>query len=88
MNKSKSLYYSFLDGIFASIMMGFTVNYIVPFALILGAKNFQIGLLNALSQFFGSIVHLKVADIVEYTKSRLKINMENIFHGEVKFWVL
>ncbi|MFN3550589.1 MAG: MFS transporter [Endomicrobiia bacterium] len=85
MNKSKSLYYSFLDGIFASIMMGFTVNYVVAFALVLGAKNFQIGLLNALPQFFGSIVHLKVADIVEYTKSRLKIIIIFVFLHSISY---
>lgn len=85
MNKSKSLYYSFLDCIFASIMMGFTVNYIIPFALVLGARNIQIGLLNALPQFFGSIIHLKTADIVEYTKSRLKIITIFVFLHSISY---
>ncbi len=82
MNNSRSLYYSFLDGIFASIMMGFTMNYIIPFGLILGAKNIHIALLNALPQLFGSIVQLKVGEIVDRLKSRLKIITRFVFiHG-------
>ncbi len=81
-NKSKSLYYSFLDGIFASIMTGLTMNYVVPFGLVLGAKNFHVALLNALPQLFSSIVQLRTAEMVDKLKSRLKIITLFVFlHG-------
>jgi len=81
-NKSKSLYYSFLDGIFASIMTGFTMNYVVPFGLVLGAKNLHVALLNALPQLFSSIVQLRTAEMVDKLKSRLKIITLFVFlHG-------
>ena len=81
-NKSKSLYYSFLDGIFASIMTGFTMNYVVPFGLVLGAKNFHVALLNALPQLFSSIAQLRTAEMVDKLKSRLKIITLFVFlHG-------
>lgn len=82
MNKSKSLYYSFLDGIFASIMTGFTMNYVVPFGLVLGAKDGHIALLNALPQLFSSISQLQSAEIVDKLKSRLRIITFFVFlHG-------
>ncbi|MCS7151693.1 MAG: MFS transporter [Endomicrobia bacterium] len=87
-NRTKSLYFSFLDGIFASIMMGFTLNYVIPFALVLGANNVQIGILNALPQLFGSIIHLKAADIVEYTKSRLKVITLFVFLQSVSYLLI
>jgi MFS family permease len=81
-NKSKSLYYSFLDGIFASIMTGFTMNYVVPFGLVLRAKNFHVALLNALPQLFSSIVQLRTDEMVDKLKSRLKIITLFVFlHG-------
>jgi len=82
MNKSKSLYYSFLDGFFASIMTGFTMNYVVPFGLVLGAKNSHIALLNALPQLFSSVAQLRTAEIVDKLKSRLRIITLFVFlHG-------
>ena len=71
-NRNKSLKASLLDGIFASIMFGFTINYIIPFALLFGAKNFQIGLLNSIPHLFGSVVQLKSAEVVERLRSRVK----------------
>lgn len=88
-NKSRSLYFSFVDGFFASIMTGLTMNYIVPFGLLLGAKNFQVGLLNALPQLLGSVVQLKTADIVDKIKSRLKVIVLFVYlHGLSFFLVL
>ncbi|MCX7910221.1 MAG: MFS transporter, partial [Endomicrobia bacterium] len=87
--KSRSLYFSFIDGIFASVMTGLTTNYVLPFGVFLGAKNFQIGLLNALPQLLGSIVQLKTADIVEKIKSRLRIVTLFVYlHGVSFFLVL
>lgn len=72
MSLEKSLKMSFIDGIFASIMFGLTVNYITPFALLLGAKNFHIGMLTSIPQLFGALVQLKSAEISEFIKSRVK----------------
>lgn len=69
----KSLRYSFLDGIFAAIMVGMTADYITPYALQLRATVRQIGILNALPNLFSSLVQLKSADLAERLKSRKKI---------------
>lgn len=68
-----SLKVSFLDGIFASCMLGLTTDYITPYALALKAKVFQIGILNALPNLVGSLVQLKSADITEKVNSRKKV---------------
>ncbi|OGS20610.1 MAG: hypothetical protein A2252_01015 [Elusimicrobia bacterium RIFOXYA2_FULL_39_19] len=79
MNKEKSLKFSFADGLFASVMMGFTLNYVTPFALVLGASSFQIGLLNAIPQLFSSFIQLKSADIVEKVKGRVRFITIGVF---------
>ena len=63
---------SFMDGVFASLMLGFTANYITPFALLLKAKVFQIGLLSSIPQLIGSVLQLKSAEIIEMMKSRVR----------------
>ncbi|MFH1338616.1 MAG: MFS transporter [Candidatus Omnitrophota bacterium] len=70
---SRSLRFSFLDGTFASAMTGFTQEYFTPFLLLLGASVTHIGILNALPNFFASLIQLKSADLVERVKSRKKI---------------
>ncbi len=69
----KSLRFSFLDGIFASAMSGFTLDYFAPFLLLLGGSVSQVGILNALPNFFASLTQLKSADLVEKLKSRKKV---------------
>lgn len=69
----KSLKFSFLDGIFASCMMGLITDYITPYALTLKATIRQIGALSALPNLTSSLVQLKSADLVEKLKSRKKI---------------
>lgn len=66
----KSLKFSLFDGIFASAMIGFIQDYLTPFLLLLGATVKHIGMLNALPNFFASLVQLKSADLVERLKSR------------------
>jgi len=73
----KSLRFSFLDGIFASGMVGMTTDYITPYALALKATASQIGILTAASNLASSLVQLKSADTTERLKSRKK--MINIF---------
>jgi len=69
----KSLRFSFLDGIFASAMAGFTQDYFTPFVLLLGATARHVGMLSALPNFFASLAQLKSADITEKLKSRKRI---------------
>ncbi len=45
----KSLRYSIIDGAAHSAMLGFTQDYIVPFALALNATVAQVGLLSSLT---------------------------------------
>ena len=69
----RSLKFSFLDGIFASCMVGMTTDYITPYALALKATNSQIGILSAIPNLASSLVQLKSADLTEKLKSRRKI---------------
>ena len=69
----KSLKFSFLDGIFASGMTGFTQEYLTPFLLILGATAKHVGMLSALPNLFASLIQFKSADITEKLRSRKKI---------------
>ncbi len=75
----KSLKVSFLDGIFASCMLGMTADYITPYALFLKARVFQIGILNALPSLIGSLAQLKSADITEKVGSRKKVINTAVF---------
>jgi MFS family permease len=72
LSRQRSLRVSLFDGIFASLMLGFTANYATPFALILGARNFQIGLLTALPQLLSAFSQLASADLVERSRRRVK----------------
>ncbi|MEO0097945.1 MAG: MFS transporter, partial [candidate division WOR-3 bacterium] len=85
--RERSLKFSLLDGIFASINAGFTQSYITPFALLLKATNFQIGILNSLPQFISSFFQIPSADIVEKLKSRVKIIANSIYFQGL-FWLL
>lgn len=69
----KSLKFSFVDGIFASGMTGFTQEYFAPFLLLLGATVKHIGMLSALPNLFASLMQLKSADLTEKLNSRKKI---------------
>lgn len=68
-----SLKSSFLDGIFASCMVGLITDYVTPYALFLKATARQIATLSALPNFFSSLIQLKSADLVDKLKSRKKI---------------
>ena len=54
----KSLRFSFLDGLFASAMTGFTQDYLVPFLLLLGAGARHIGIMSSIPNFFSAMVQL------------------------------
>jgi MFS family permease len=73
----KSLTVSFIDGIFASCMVGMTADYITPYALALKATLRQIGFLSALPSLASSLVQLHSPDMTEKLKSRK--TMINVF---------
>jgi MFS family permease len=75
----KSLKASFFDGAFASCMVGFTTDYVTPYALALGASNRAIGMLSAATNLTGSLAQLKIPDITEQYKSRKKIITVSVF---------
>ncbi len=72
MSKESSLKASFWDGVYASAMFGVTINYITPFALLLGGNPFYVGLLNSLPLLFGAIVQLASTEVAKKFKSRVK----------------
>ncbi|MBI5588632.1 MAG: MFS transporter [Deltaproteobacteria bacterium] len=69
----KSLKYSIRDGVFASLMTGFTVDYFTPFLLLLGGTLRHVAVLSALPNLISSIIQLKSADIPERLKSRKRV---------------
>ncbi len=75
----KSLDLSIKDGVAFAATTGFGDNYINPFAVALGASNFQIGLLSSIPQFLPAIMQLKVADVTERIGSRRKIIVRSVF---------
>lgn len=75
----KSLKYSFWDGVFASVMIGLTQDYITPYALALKASLRQVGLLSALPNLCASLVQLKSADLTEKLASRKRLILLSVF---------
>lgn len=67
------LRYSFLDGAFASAMVGFTQDYLVPFILLLKGTVREVAFLNALPNLLAAFIQLKAADLTEWARSRKKI---------------
>ena len=70
---NKGLKSSFLDGVFASGMTGFTQEYFTPFLLLLGGTVRHVGALFAFPNLFASLIQLKSADLTEKMMSRKKI---------------
>jgi MFS family permease len=68
-----SLKNSFFDGCFASAMLGFTEQYITPFAVALKATSAQVGMLAAFPSLISALAQLKSADVTEHLKSRRRI---------------
>lgn len=75
----RTLKVSFLDGAFASIMLGFTEHFITPFALALNATKIQIGLLVSLPQLVGAIFQIKSPDILEKIGHRKTLVTVTVF---------
>jgi len=75
----KSLGFSIRDGVAYAATVGFGDNYINPYAVALGASNFQIGLLSFFTQLVSSLTYLRAADITERIGSRKKIIVLFVF---------
>lgn len=75
----KSLRVSFWDGVCASVMLGVTQDYLIPYALALKATVKQIGLLSSLPNLCAALIQLKSADITERLASRKKIILISVF---------
>ncbi len=69
-DRKRTLRYSFLDGVFASLMGGFVQNYFTPFLLAMGGTVGQVGILGAVPNLFASIIQLKSPALVERFRSR------------------
>ncbi len=74
----KSLIYSWKEGIAAQIMISIMDTYITPYALLLGASNFQIGLLVAIPNLLGSICQAFAVNAVQHVGSRLKLVVQGM----------
>jgi hypothetical protein len=70
--KKVSLWYSFRDGVFASIMQGLVQDYFTPFLLAVGGTVRQVGILSALSNFSAAVFQLRIAEVTQSLKSRKK----------------
>ncbi|MBN1176005.1 MFS transporter [Candidatus Woesearchaeota archaeon] len=64
---------SIAEGSAASLMLGFGEQYVVPFALRLGASSGQIGLLSSIPSFLGSLFQLLSAKITDKYENRKRI---------------
>jgi len=81
----KSLRFSFLDGIFASVMQGIAENYINPYALALRASAREIGFLVSVPGLTAAVSQLKTADLTEKI-GRKKIIKAGVF-SQVLTWL-
>jgi|APSaa5957512622_1039677.scaffolds.fasta_scaffold26675_2 MFS family permease len=63
---------SIVEGSFTALMLGFGNRYITPYALVLGASNFMIGILSTLPNFIGNLHQLVTLRSIK-KKSRKEI---------------
>ncbi len=75
----KSLRYSLFDGVFASIMIGCTETFIVPYAVAMKASASLIGILVAFPNLAGALLQAKSATISERLGSRKALITKSVF---------
>jgi len=86
MDKKKALKNLTLDGIAAQGRVGITANYLIPFALALGAGNQLIGILTALPHLMGIIFQPLSSKIVHYFNNKKLVTFYfSILHR--LFWI-
>ena len=69
----RTLRFSFLDGICANVMAGFTQEYWVPFLLLLEGTARHVGILSSLPNFFAAVVQLVSPEVTEKAGSRRRV---------------
>jgi MFS family permease len=69
----KSLRVSMFDGVFASVMAGFTQEYFAPFVILLNATVRQIGILTAVPNLVAAVLQIKSAELTERLGSRKRV---------------
>lgn len=67
------------DGVAAQVMISIIDTYIVPFGLLLGADNQQIGWLVAIPNLLASLTQAWAVSAVNYTGSRLRVITRGVF---------
>lgn len=75
----QSMRYSLWDGIFASIMIGCSETFIVPYALAMKAGPALIGMLAALPQLAGALLQAGAATLAEWIGSRRTLVASAVF---------
>lgn len=72
-NVRESLRASFKDGIFASIMVGVTDHYVIPYGLFLDATVQQVGWISSLPNLMGSLAQLFAVQAIYRIGGRLRL---------------
>lgn len=75
----KSLGYSLKEGVFASIMLGISENFMTPYALAMKASVGMIGILASMPHLIGSLIQINSASLVERLGSRKKLINSGVF---------
>ncbi len=78
---------SIIEGMFASIMTGGGVTFIVPFALFLGANSLEIGFLLAFPALFAAFAQLGSIKLLDFYKQRKKAIITITFFQSIS-WLL
>jgi MFS family permease len=67
---SRALRTSVVEGVFSSLMTGFTQEYLTPFLLLIGGSARHVGFLSAFPNLIASLSQLRTAEITAWLKSR------------------
>ncbi|MFA6064332.1 MAG: MFS transporter [archaeon] len=86
-NYSKPLRLSILEGMFASLMFGGGMIFIVPFAVYLGANSFEIGLIAALPALLAAWFQLGTLEFLKVFKNRKNTIIPAVFLQSIS-WLL
>ncbi|MGV8141816.1 MAG: MFS transporter [Candidatus Woesearchaeota archaeon] len=71
--KERSITYSVKDGLFTSIKVGLTENFVMPFAIALNASNSVLAALSSVPQLIASFVQLFAQDSLKFFKTRSRL---------------
>ncbi len=82
----KSLKYSVIEGSFNSVKNSVLENFIVPFALMLGAGNEMIGFITSLPQLFGMLLQTLSTKIINMMNSKKRTTILFKLIGNL-FWI-